>query len=188
MLSICKFTIYGSFWYVLTQYTGQYIPKYVQIRTQYVPIPPVLAANPCVKKVLNTYQNIPKHTKNIPKHTTKHTNTGSLWHQRRKCSGGIGMYYDLYLHVSIGKHVMIHINTSTWQYRWYLVCIDTCIRYVFVRIIRFVLQIRDDTYFCNLRPQGGPLRARQPAWGSFGASDACLTLLATAARGSGAMC
>ena len=188
MLSICKFTIYGSFWYVLTQYTGQYIPKYVQIRTLYVPIPPVLAANPFVKPNINTYQNIPNTYQNGQIRTTKHTNTGSVWHQRRKYTGGIGMYYDLYLHVSIGKHVMIHINTSTWQYRWYLVCIDTCIRYVFVRITRFVLQIRYDTYFCNLQPQGGPLRALQPVWGPFGASNVCVTLLASAARGSGAMC
>ena len=56
--------------------TSKYIQKYGQIRTQYIPIPPVLAGNPCAKMVLNTYQNIPNTYQFVQIHTTIHTNTG----------------------------------------------------------------------------------------------------------------
>jgi hypothetical protein len=56
--------------------TRKYIPKYGQIRTQYIPIPPVLAGNPCAKRSINTYQNIPNTYQFVQIHTKIHTNTG----------------------------------------------------------------------------------------------------------------
>ena len=78
--------------HIQPQNTSKYIPKYGQIRTQYIPIPPLLAGNPCAKMVLNTYQNIPNTYQFVQIHTKIHTNTGSFQHPGRRFSGGIGMY------------------------------------------------------------------------------------------------
>jgi hypothetical protein len=76
----------------------------------------------------------------------------------------------------------IHMQTFHDTYQYYymiapvvLVCIGTCIWYVFVGILVHVLQIHADTYLYNLRPQGGQLRAHKQAQGSTGASEVSLT-------------
>jgi len=108
---------------------------------------------------------IPKHTKYVPKRANTYNKTYQY---------GFGLtpaaeIYRWYWYVLWSVFACFHWQTrhDTYQYQYMtaqvvLVCIDTCIRYVFVRITRFVLQIRYDTYFCNLRPQGGPLHALQP--------------------------
>ena len=71
----------------------------------------------------------------------------------------------------------IHMQTFHDTYQYYymiapvvLVCIGTCIWYVFVGIVVHFVQIHADTYHYNRRPQGGQLRAHKQAQGSTGAS------------------
>ena len=177
MLGICKITIYGSIHTKIRANTYS-----IRTNTTGARRKPV-----CQKG----FKYIPKHTKTYQKHTKTYHKTYQYGFTLTPAAEMLGWYWYVLWSVFACFHWQTRHDTYQYQYMTapvVLVCIDTCIRYVFVRIIRFVLQIRYDTYFSILQPQGGPLRALQPVWGSFGASNVCVTLLASAARGSGAMC
>jgi len=152
VLSICKFTIYGSI--------------HTKIRANTCPI---RTNTTCARRkpVCQTEQKyIPKHTKYVPKRANTYKITYQYGFGLTPAAEMLGWYWYVLWSVFACFHWQTRHDTYQYQYmtaQVVLVCIDTCIRYVFVCITRFVLQIRYDTYFCNLRPQGGPLRARQPA-------------------------
>jgi len=111
------------------------------------------------------FKYIPKHTKTYQKHTKTYHKTYQYGFVLTPAAEMLGWYWYVLWSVFACFHWQTRHDTYQYQYMTaavVLVCIDTCIRYVFVGINRFVLQIRYDTYFCNLRPQGGPLRALQP--------------------------
>jgi len=111
------------------------------------------------------FKYIPKHTKTYQKHTKTYHKTYQYGFTLTPAAEMLGWYWYVLWSVFACFHWQTRHDTYQYQYmtaQVVLACIDTCIRYVFVRITRFVLQIRYDTYFCNLQPQGWPLRALQP--------------------------
>ncbi len=118
------------------------------------------------KPVCQTEQKyIPKHTKYVQKRANTYNKTYQYGFGLTPAAEMLGWYWYVLWSVFACFHWQTRHDTYQYQYmtaQVVLVCIDTCIRYVLVRMIRFVLQIRYDTYFCNLRPQCGPLRALQP--------------------------
>jgi len=129
---------------------------------------PILTNTTCArpKPVCQTEKKyIPKHTKYVLKRANTYNKTYQYGFGLTPAAEMLGWYWYVLWSVFACFHWQTRHDTYQYQYmaaQVVSVCIATCIGYVFVRIIRFVLQIRYDTYFCNLLPQGRPLRALQP--------------------------